>query len=69
MKQRIDITDEYSSSGISITYVKSRKTLWVSGWYDSFVGIQGRSLSLAEFFNELGISEKDLKSVFKKEVK
>jgi hypothetical protein len=48
-------------SGIAITWTPSASRLDVNGWFDSIVGIEGRSLSLAEFFRELGITEKDIK--------
>lgn len=42
-------------SGISIEYIKSRDTFYVSGWYDTFVGIEGHEISRAEFEDRLGI--------------
>lgn len=42
-------------SGITIEYVKSRDTFYVSGWYDSFVGIKGGVMTRAEFEERLGI--------------
>lgn len=52
---------EESSSGICIDYIKSRKRIYISGWYDSCVGIQGDSLELKDFFLKLGITENDCK--------
>ena len=51
-------------SGIQIEYTKSRKSLHVCGWYDSFVGIEGTALTLDQFFKLLGITEKDCQAVF-----
>lgn len=52
-------------SGIGVDW--SRKTchikLW--GWFDSACGIEGDSLTLREFFDELGITEKDCQKAFK----
>jgi hypothetical protein len=47
------------SSGIDITWTPSAQRLDFSGWYDSFVGIEGDSFTLLEFFNAMGITEKD----------
>jgi len=55
----------YQSSGIDITYTPSRLGLYISGWFDSCVGIGGTELTLAEFFTLLGITEKDCKKAFK----
>ena len=48
-----------SSSGIDITYIKSRDVLLISGWYDSCVGITSVEIPLAEFFELLGITCKN----------
>lgn len=52
-------------SGIDITYTKSRKSLWISGWFDHCVGIEGTELSLLDFIKNVGIPVKDLKLVIK----
>lgn len=54
------------SSGIDVTWTKSTQRIYISGWFDGFVGIQGESLTLKEFFDRLEITEKDVKKVFKK---
>lgn len=46
---RIYIGDSNESSGIDITINKSKRTFYVSGWYDSMVGIQGEEISIDEF--------------------
>jgi len=33
----------------------------IGGWYDTMVGIQPGSMTLAEFFAKLGITEKDVR--------
>ena len=48
------------SSGVIIEYVKSRKTIYVNGWYDTIVGIEGVEMSLDAFCEQLGIQRKDL---------
>jgi len=51
-------------AGIKIEYIKSRKLLNISGWYDSIVGIQPDSITLKEFLTQLGISKKDCIKAF-----
>lgn len=65
MPKRLDITDKYSREGIDVTWTPSAQRLDIGGWYDSCVGIGGRSFKLREFFDELGITEKDCSKAFK----
>jgi len=65
MPKRIDITDDYGHDGIDITWTPSAQRLDIGGWYDNFVGIESRSFTLREFFDELGITEKDCAKAFK----
>lgn len=51
-------------SGIDITWTPSAQRLDFGGWYDSFVGIEGESFTLLEFFNAMGITEKDCKKAW-----
>jgi hypothetical protein len=53
------------NSGITITWTPSASRLDISGYFDEFVGIEGGSFTLAEFFRALGIIEKDVKMAFK----
>jgi hypothetical protein len=53
------------NSGITITWTPSASRLDISGYFDEFVGIEGESFTLAEFFRKLGITEKDAKRAFK----
>ena len=46
-------------SGIDVEYVRSRRILYLGGWYDSFVGIQSVEISLTEFLTGLGITLRD----------
>ncbi len=55
------------SSGIDITYYKIKRELYIGGWYDSCVGIQGTRLTLRQLFDRLGITEKDCRKAFKDE--
>ncbi len=53
------------SNGISVTWTPSARRIDIHGWFDNIVGIEGRSFTLAEFFRELGITEKDVIKAFK----
>jgi hypothetical protein len=53
--KRIDLSAEWDNSGITIEYVKSRDVFYISGWYDTFVGIEGAEMTRAEFEKQLGI--------------
>ena len=57
------------SNGISITYTKGRKEFDISGWYDTYVGIQSTTVSLAEFLQEFGITLKDCEKALEKPIK
>ena len=46
--------------GISITYVKSRDVLVISGWFDSCVGIEATEITFGEFCDKLGIKPRKL---------
>lgn len=52
-----DEASGHESSGLSITWTPSASRLDFGGWYDTFVGIPGGSMTLAEFFGALGITE------------
>ena len=62
---QIDLTDEWGHSGIDITWTPSAQRLSFGGWYDSFVVIESHSFRLREFFDALGITEKDCTKAFK----
>jgi hypothetical protein len=53
------------NTGITITWTPSASRLDISGYFDDFVGIEGGSFTLAEFFKEMGITEKDVKNALK----
>lgn len=48
-------------SGIDITWTPSAGRLDIGGWYDTMVGLEPGSMTLAEFFAKLGITEKDVR--------
>lgn len=52
-------------SGVSVTWTRSAKRLDISGWYDGCVGIENTGLSLREFFDRLGITEKDCQQAWR----
>lgn len=54
-----------ASCGIDVTWTKTGQRLCFGGWYDSFVGIPGDSITLREFFDALGITEKDCAKAWK----
>jgi hypothetical protein len=54
-----------NNSGITVTWTPSASRLDISGYFDEFVGIEGGSFTLSEFFRKLGITEKDVRKAFK----
>ena len=65
MPKTMLVPEDAKYSGINITWTPSAQRLDISGWYDSFVGIQGRSMSLRQFFDGLGITKKDCDCAWK----
>ncbi len=53
MKREIIIGN--GSSGISIQYIKSRKVIYIHGWYDHICGMEGKEFPFQEFCEKLGI--------------
>lgn len=51
--------DDNTRTGISVTWTKTAQRIDISGWYDSMVGIEGGSYTLRQFYDMLGITEKD----------
>ena len=58
-----DYTAGYSS-GIEIAWTPTSKRIDIGGHYDSCVEIEGVSMSLRMFFDQLGITEKDCIKAF-----
>lgn len=59
---------KFPSSGIIVRWTKTARRLTIFGWYDSFVGIEGGSMTLREFFDWLGITEADCRKALKEKV-
>lgn len=64
MPVEIYIPTEAGRSGICISYTKTSKMIDIYGWYDSFVGIEGKRFTLKEFLDQLGITKKDCLKCF-----
>lgn len=54
-------------SGIDLEYRPKDQLISVIGHYDSFVGIEGESFTLKEFFDAMGITEQDCTNAFKQQ--
>jgi len=49
------------NKGVSVTYIKSRKVLSLTAWYDGgYGGMNSEEMPLAEFMERLGITKKDV---------
>lgn len=47
------------SAGVRVEYVKSRRYIYLGGWFDHIAGIQSEGMSLGEFLRRLGVTLKD----------
>lgn len=47
------------TEGVVVSYTKYTQRLSFSGYYNTYVYIEGESLTLREFFDKLHITEKD----------
>lgn len=56
-----------NSSGICIQFRPKDQLISISGHYDSFVGIEGESFTLKQFFDVVGITEQDCINAFKQQ--
>lgn len=65
MPTKFYVPKDARSSGMSVTFTKSTQKIYISGWYDTIVGIQGETMTLKELFDKLGITEKDCQKAFK----
>jgi len=54
--REIRFTHPYSNSGIVIEFTRRSQKISVYGWYDSCVGIESTTISLADFLTNLGIT-------------
>ena len=65
MPTRITIPEDANREGIDITWTPSAQRISIGGWYDTCVGIcQTERMSLRQFFDKLGITERDCKKAF-----
>ena len=61
-------TGSKDNSGVDITWTPTAQRIDIGGWYDGgWAGIQGESMTLHEFFDRLGITEKDCQKAFGRE--
>jgi hypothetical protein len=70
MPKRVDFPltdDKWRFSGITIEWFKTSQRLDIYGYYDTYVGIEGGSLTLRQFFDLFGITEKDCAKAFREE--
>ena len=56
--RKIVVGDKHE--GVAIQFIKSRKVVFVYGWYDTYIGIEGNDIPLEDFCRRLGIQRKDL---------
>lgn len=63
MPKKITITKDsmMRSSGVQIEYTPSTNRLWIGGFYDSCVGIEGEGFALSDFFKALEIPAKNIR--------
>jgi len=59
--RRIDLTHDWAHSGVSVEYLKGRRTLRIGGWYDGCVGIESQEVTLGSFLRDLNITETDVR--------
>ena len=65
MPKTMYVPEDAKHAGIDITWTPSASRIDIGGWYDDSTGIRGNSMSLREFFDKLGITEKDCKKAWK----
>ncbi len=51
----------HESSGLSVRWTPTAGRLDFGAWFDTFVGIEGDSMTLVEFCRALGITPKQLR--------
>lgn len=64
MPKKFYIPADAVRSGIDVKWTKSAQRLSIGGWYDTCVGLEGEAMTLREFFDRLGITERDCKKAF-----
>lgn len=60
MPKEIHVPKQDNHSGVYIIWTKTCNRIDIGGWYDNVCGIEGRSFTLKEFLEELGITKKDI---------
>ena len=66
MPKTMYVPEDANDAGIDITWTPSASRIDIGGWYHGSTGIRGDSMSLREFFDKMGITEKDCKKAWKK---
>lgn len=66
MPKKIYLPEDAQYSGIDVVWTKTSQCISIGGWYDNCYGIPGEAMTLREFFDRLGITEKDCQKAFKK---
>ena len=56
-------------AGIDISYNRSKQSFYISGWYDTMVGIEGEEISLKELLEVFKITKKDIENLELKQMK
>jgi hypothetical protein len=59
--------NDNARDGISIEFTRSRNELYISGWYDTFVGITPETVTLRKFFDRCGITKKDCEKAWRED--
>ena len=55
--------EDANRSGIGVTFIRSRRTISIGGWYDTMVGIESSTLDLGEFLKRIGVRTVDLAAI------
>jgi len=63
---KITLPNAAAREGIQIKYNPTAKTVIVSAWYDSFVGIEPKEIPLEKFILDLGIKKIHCERIFEK---
>lgn len=64
MARKFWIPADATRTGIDVEYHIKGRSLTIGGWYDSCVGLESETMTLREFFDRLGITEKDCRKAF-----
>jgi len=64
MSKVLYVPEKAARSGIAVEWTKSSQSLYIHGWYDSLVGLEGQRFTLHDFLQALEITEKDCKQAF-----